>query len=143
MKTSAVIKYDVAVPVKNMVSFLNEVEALFKKENYKVDLYLFGHFGDGSPHLNLLQLKDTTKEQFEAECKKIETSLFPLIKKHQGSASAEHGIGILKKSWLTYSRSSEELQLFKAIKKAFRKKSLEYHPDKNPGKVCLANSFRR
>ncbi len=129
-KTAPVKKYDVAVPVKNMAAFLNEAEILFKKENFKVDLYIFGHFGDGSPHLNILQQKDTTLEFYESECKRVEASLYPLIKKYNGSASAEHGVGLLKKSWVTYSRTPQELAFFKSIKRAF-------DPDNilNPGKL--------
>ena len=52
------------------------------------------------------------------------------MRAHHGSISAEHGIGLLKKDFLSYSRTEEELALFRAMKRVF-------DPDGilNPGKV--------
>lgn len=129
-KTSTVRKYDVAVPVKMMVSFLTEAVEIFKKGNYQLDLYLFGHFGDGSPHLNLLRPANLSIQAFDEECQRLEKELYPLFKKYKGSASAEHGIGLLKKSWVKYSRTPKELEFFRSIKKAFDPKGIL-----NPGKL--------
>lgn len=129
-KTAPVKKFDVAVPVSQMVSFLNEVEAVFKKNQYQMDLYLFGHYGDGSPHLNLLKPQTLSMEVFQQEYLRLEQDLFPLFKKYHGSISAEHGVGILKKHWVTYSRSKQELQLFQGIKSVFDPENLL-----NPGKL--------
>lgn len=123
-------KFDVAVPVNQMVSFMNEVEQLFREKQYRMDLYLFGHYGDGSPHLNLLKREGTSLEDFQTEYTRLEKDLFPLFKRFGGSISAEHGVGILKRHWVTYSRSKEELRLFRAIKKAFDPLNLL-----NPGKI--------
>lgn len=123
-------KFDVAVPVNKMVPFLRDVEKLFAKEKYKLDLYLFGHYGDGSPHLNLRKPEKISMEEFLLEFNRLEKDLFPVFKSYNGSISAEHGVGILKKHWVTYSRSLEELRLFKAIKTAFDPLNLL-----NPGKI--------
>ena len=129
-KTAPVKKFDVAVPVAVMCAFLDDIQALVKKGNYDFDLYLFGHFGDGSPHLNLLKRPSTSLETFQSEYKRFNDALFPLLMRHHGSVSAEHGIGLLKKDWVTYSRTPEELRLFKLIKAAFDPEGLL-----NPGKV--------
>lgn len=129
-KTSSVRKYDVAVSVKDMVSFLTEAKALFEAGKYQLDLYLFGHFGDGSPHINLLKPEGVSPSVFESEYLRFETAIYPLFKKFGGSASAEHGVGLLKKNWVTYSRSETELELFRSIKKAFDPKLIL-----NPGKL--------
>jgi FAD/FMN-containing dehydrogenase len=52
------------------------------------------------------------------------------VRAHQGSISAEHGIGTLKRDYLSYSRSAEELELMRRIKRA-----LDPHGIMNPGKV--------
>ena len=44
--------------------------------------------------------------------------------------SAEHGIGLMKKKYLSYSRSPEEIAYLKAIKTAFDPKNVM-----NPGKI--------
>ena len=128
--TAPLRKYDMSVATRKVLPFLSEVEALFEEERFKIDLYLFGHLGDGSPHLNLLKPADASLVEFNADCERLEKTLFPLLKSYGGSVSAEHGVGILKKHWLTYSRTKEELGLYRAIKKAFDPSGLL-----NPGKV--------
>lgn len=129
-QTPPVKKYDVSVPVRALVPFLKSVEEVFQKHRYGIDLFLFGHLGDGSPHLNLLKPKAVGLDKFLADCAEFEGMLFELLKKFHGSVSAEHGVGLLKKHWLLFSRTPEELRLFKAIKKAFDPRGLL-----NPGKV--------
>jgi FAD/FMN-containing dehydrogenase len=53
-----------------------------------------------------------------------------LVKKHHGSISAEHGIGLLKREWLGHSRTEVELSLMRQFKSALDPKGLL-----NPGKV--------
>ncbi|HMV45309.1 MAG TPA: FAD-linked oxidase C-terminal domain-containing protein, partial [Leptospiraceae bacterium] len=65
-----------------------------------------------------------------AACKKVDPDMFSLIQKHNGSISAEHGIGLLKKDFLSFSRSAEEIRLMKEIKNVFDPKGIM-----NPGKV--------
>ena len=56
--------------------------------------------------------------------------MFTLVRRHGGSISAEHGIGLLKKDYLTYSRSAPEIELMRAIKRALDPLGIM-----NPGKV--------
>jgi FAD/FMN-containing dehydrogenase len=52
------------------------------------------------------------------------------VRKHGGSISAEHGIGLLKKDYLGYSRSPAELELMRALKRVLDPQGIL-----NPGKV--------
>jgi FAD/FMN-containing dehydrogenase len=52
------------------------------------------------------------------------------VQKHRGSVSAEHGIGLLKKAALAYSRSPEELRVLRAVKSALDPLGIL-----NPGKI--------
>jgi FAD/FMN-containing dehydrogenase len=128
--TNEVRKYDTSVAVKDIVPFLTEAVKLFDSLNLSCELYLFGHFGDGSPHLNVVRSETADHEMFLRECDRFEAALYPLIKKWGGSASSEHGVGLLKKSWVEFSRSPQELELFRAIKRAFDPNQLL-----NPGKI--------
>ena len=56
--------------------------------------------------------------------------MFEAVQRHQGSISAEHGVGLLKKDYLGYSRSPEEIAYLKAIKAAFDPNNIM-----NPGKI--------
>lgn len=128
--TQEVRKYDTSVAVGNMVDFITEAELLFNSLKLGADLYLFGHFGDGSPHLNVVRRDTVDHKTFVEDCDRFEKELYPLIKKWGGSASSEHGVGLLKKTWVEFSRSPEEMALFRAIKKAFDPNHLL-----NPGKI--------
>lgn len=123
-------KHDLALPVRRVAPVLEEVESLIRQRGYRLDVYLFGHYGDGSPHINLLHPEGVSVDDFVADAKKFDQDLFALIKRERGSVSAEHGIGLLKKAWLTYSRSATEMRLFRGIKEAFDPLHLL-----NPGKV--------
>jgi FAD/FMN-containing dehydrogenase len=70
------------------------------------------------------------KSAFIELCHDTDEELFELVKKNQGSVSAEHGIGLLKKKALRFSRSSAELAVMKGVKHALDPKGLL-----NPGKI--------
>jgi FAD/FMN-containing dehydrogenase len=128
--TNEVRKYDTSVAVSQVVGFVTAAEKLFYSMNLGCDLYLFGHFGDGSPHLNVVRSDTADHETFIRDCELFEKELYLLIKQWGGSASSEHGVGLLKKSWVELSRTPQEMALFKAIKTAFDPNHLL-----NPGKI--------
>ena len=58
--------------------------------------------------------------------------MYSPLKKLNGSLSAEHGIGLHKKGYLKTSRSEEEIQLMKKLKKVFDPKNIL-----NPGRIIF------
>ena len=68
--------------------------------------------------------------QFTQVCKEADGDLFSLVQKYHGSVSAEHGVGLVKKEFLHFSRTAEEVQLMRAVKKVFDPQGLL-----NPGKI--------
>ena len=78
----------------------------------------------------MLKPKDMDKDEFLSKCQKANDILFQTIQKHEGSVSAEHGVGLTKKPYLQYTRSEQEILIMKSIKQVF-------DPDGilNPGKV--------
>ena len=81
-------------------------------------------------HLNILKPADMEKADFFKACHGVTHDISSIIKQLGGSVSAEHGVGLLKKEYLGYSRSEDEVQLMKLIKQAFDPKGIM-----NPGKV--------
>ncbi len=128
--TGRVRKHDLSVPVAKVADFLADAEAAALDFSAQMKLYYFGHFGDGSPHINLVAPVGVTAPEFDRACDRYEERLFPLLQKYRGSISSEHGVGLLKKKWLSYSRSPEELHVFRSIKTALDPKWIL-----NPGKV--------
>lgn len=114
-----VYKNDISVPVPTLPEFILELEALTLDSYEGAELYLYGHIGDGNIHINILKPEDMTKEDFLKLCHKNEKEVFALIQKYKGSISAEHGIGLLKKDALGYTRSKEEIEIMRGIKSVF------------------------
>ena len=123
-------KNDISVKVSKVPDFLEELDALVTQVYPEFEIIWFGHIGDGNVHLNILKPEQLEIGKFYESCSKISEWVFDLVKKYGGSISAEHGIGMLKKPFLQYSRSPAELEYMKAIKRTF-----DPHNIMNPGKL--------
>jgi len=125
-----VIQHDVSLPLKNIENFINKSEESLKKYNTDISIINFGHLGDNNLHFNVCINKDLNKKQYENFKDQVNKIIFSLVKKFEGSISAEHGIGQLRKEELIKYKSSEEIKKMKKIKNIFDPKSIM-----NPGKV--------
>lgn len=123
-------KNDIALPISQLQPFIDEMLQVFAHKHPRVEMYLFGHIGDGNLHVNSMKPKDMSREEFALICQAADQELFSLVKKYRGSISAEHGIGLLKKKALSFSRTEEEIRLMKSIKQVFDPKKIL-----NPGKI--------
>ncbi|MBX7100496.1 MAG: FAD-binding oxidoreductase [Myxococcaceae bacterium] len=123
-------KNDIALPIAELGAFCEAFEALLAKNYREFELCLFGHIGDGNLHVNVMKPDAQGKSEFLAAVHEVDRELMQLVQKHRGSVSAEHGIGLLKKEWLPFSRSPAELALMRAMKASFDPQGLL-----NPGKV--------
>jgi FAD/FMN-containing dehydrogenase len=123
-------KNDIALPIAALESFWAALEELFARRYPGWEVCLFGHIGDGNLHVNVMKPAELDKAAFLARVKEADRDLFDLVKAHAGSVSAEHGIGLLKKPWLAWTRSPVEIAAMKAVKKA-----LDPGGVLNPGKI--------
>lgn len=123
-------KNDVSVTITNVPGFLRDADTVLKSNYPDFEVVWFGHIGDGNMHINVLKPKDLAKDEFIRRCQHANKLLFDVVGKYGGSVSAEHGVGLVKKPYLAYSRSAEEIALMRGIKKVF-------DPDNilNPGKI--------
>lgn len=123
-------KNDISVRISRVPQFLQEMDAILKKEYPQFQAVWFGHIGDGNLHINILKPKDMAVSEFVSQCKKVDEKMMAMIEKLEGSVSAEHGVGLTKKAYLGHTRGPAEIQLMKEIKKVF-------DPDAilNPGKL--------
>lgn len=123
-------KNDVSVPVSAMAALAADVQHWFAAERPGWQVALFGHIGDGNLHINALAPPATAHEVWRAACIQADRALYGLVAAHGGSLSAEHGIGLLKKPYLTLTRPPPEVDQMRAIKRA-----LDPHNLFNPGKI--------
>ncbi|MBC7742816.1 MAG: FAD-binding oxidoreductase [Bdellovibrionaceae bacterium] len=130
LSTYSPYKNDVSVSISKVPDFMTDLDLVLTTAYPTWEVVWFGHIGDGNLHINILRPEGMKKEDFVQECRKVDELVFKAVQKQQGSISAEHGVGLTKKSFLTYTRSQSEIDLMKGIKKVF-------DPDliMNPGKV--------
>ncbi len=123
-------KNDLSVRIGRVSRFLRDLEALVAESYPDFEVVWFGHIGDGNLHMNVLRPEDWSVEAFHRAGKTLSPRVFELVQRHGGSVSAEHGVGLLKRDDLGWSRSAEELGMMAAIKRQF-------DPDciLNPGKM--------
>lgn len=123
-------KNDISVRVSKATQFLSDADKLLKKTYPDYEVVWFGHIGDGNLHINILRPKTMSIDDFVKSCRGADDLLYGLIQDFQGSISAEHGVGLTKRSFLGKARSSEEIEILKSIKRVF-------DPDNiiNPGKL--------
>lgn len=123
-------KNDLSVKVPQVPAFLADIEALVAKEYPEFEIVWFGHIGDGNLHLNILKPASWQKDEFFKVCAAASRKTFEIVQSYGGSVSAEHGVGLLKRDYLGYSRSEQEIALMTAIKRAF-----DPHGIMNPNKL--------
>lgn len=123
-------KNDISVRPSQIPHFLVELQQVLNSNYSNFKIVLFGHIGDGNIHINILKPENVTKEDFLVKCKDVNGLVFELVAKYDGSISAEHGIGLLKRPYLNFTRSENEIHLMKEIKNIFDPNGIM-----NPGKI--------
>ncbi|MCB1137582.1 MAG: FAD-binding oxidoreductase [Leptospiraceae bacterium] len=126
-------KNDISIPLASIPVYVQTLEAMLRQDYGDMKSFLFGHIGDGNIHINLKPLKgegEGPQKEFSLRCKKFDEDNTHHILRFQGSISAEHGIGLLKKDSLQKVRDDRYIRWMKEIKSAF-------DPDGilNPGKI--------
>jgi FAD/FMN-containing dehydrogenase len=123
-------KNDLSVRVSRVPDFLTALERLVAKSYPDFEVVWFGHIGDGNLHMNVLRPEGWSVEDFHAAGKALSPRVFELVRRFDGSVSAEHGVGLLKRDDLHYSRSVAEIELMQRIKRSFDPNGIL-----NPGKM--------
>ena len=120
------INEDIAVPISNLTKLLDNLSIISKKYNIKI--VNFGHAGNGNIHVNLIF--ETIEEKNSENAKNCLEEIFDLTLDLNGTISGEHGIGIIKKSFLEKEVDKMTLDLMNKIKKQFDPKRI-LNPNKS------------
>ena len=109
-----VVAFDVGLAMSAADDFVREVEAALRSHWNDAIVLCYGHIGDSNLHIvaNIPSAGDTQPYG------EITDIVFGLLALAKGTISAEHGIGLLKKPYLSLSRSPEELALMITMKRA-------------------------
>jgi len=133
--TESIAKYtpyknDISVRISDLPAFLDEAGALLGAQYPQFEVIWFGHIGDGNLHINILKPDDMEQADFVHDCERVTKILADLLQRFGGSISAEHGIGLVKKPYLSSTRSPAEIALMRALRAAFDPQGIL-----NPGKM--------
>jgi FAD/FMN-containing dehydrogenase len=111
--------FDISVPLHHIESYIDEINVQLSAEIDEHKTITFGHLGDGNLHLlvHTPTMDDTIKH-------KINQIIYKNLTAVDGSISAEHGIGLDKKAYLSYCRSEEEIAVMKQLKQALDPKNI-------------------
>jgi FAD/FMN-containing dehydrogenase len=126
------IKHDISVPVAAIPRFIEEATTLVVKKFSGARPVCFGHMGDGNLHFNF-NAPPGKDVEFSAQWDEIQLTVHDIVHHYGGSISAEHGIGEMKREVLPRYKSTEELDVMRAIKHALDPKNIL-----NPGKTVPA-----
>ncbi len=124
------IKHDIAVPVSRVPQFIGEASEALVKQFHGIRIVAFGHMGDGNVHFNCSKPDAQDNATFIAQTEQVNRVVHDRVHAFNGSISAEHGIGQLKRAELLRYKSKTEIDLMRTLKRA-----LDPHNIMNPGKI--------
>ncbi len=121
--------FDVSLGIADVGIYVEQVMTRIRSDIPGALIAAFGHLGDNNIHVSVLcEGNKTTHAQI------IEKHVYESLLPFKGAISAEHGIGLEKIPWLPISRSAEEIDLMKSLKRLMDPKNIL-----NPGKVLGPN----
>jgi len=125
-----IITNDISIPLDKIQEFFTVSEKNIKKMIPNIQFHPFGHLGDGNIHFNMILPQMNSSESYVKIRDSIYFYINNLVEDFEGSFSAEHGIGQIKKNSLLKFKSKYEINLMKNLKKVFDPKNIL-----NPGKI--------
>ena len=130
VRAGKVIKHDIALPISAIAGFVAQAEALIADCGLAAQIINFGHLGDGNLHFNVMIPLSSTYEDVKQATLLLNRLVHDLVTDLQGSISAEHGVGQLRRDELQHYKSPLEMELMLRIKQAFDPNLIM-----NPGKL--------
>lgn len=118
---------DPVVPRARIPELLSAIKGVSEREGFEASC--FGHAGDGNIHVTMFPGNLSESEwlrRYSGFCREIYIKTVEL----GGKIAAEHGIGAIRKEFLSIAIEKEQINLLKDIKKAFDPLNIM-----NPGKV--------
>jgi FAD/FMN-containing dehydrogenase len=124
------IKHDISLPISRIADFIDSAGATLQGAYPGCQIVCFGHVGDGNLHYNVAPPAGVAHDDFLQHQGAINRIVHDQVHALDGSISAEHGIGALKRDELVRYKSPLELNLMRAIKSALDPLGIM-----NPGKI--------
>jgi FAD/FMN-containing dehydrogenase len=126
------IKHDISLPISRIAEFIERCDAALAGAFPGVRIVCFGHLGDGNLHYNQSKPAAQDNGAFIDQTAAVNRIVHDLAHEFEGSISAEHGLGQLKRAEILRYKSEVEMDMMRAVKSALDPRNLM-----NPGKVLL------
>ena len=120
-----VISLDPCVARSNLALAIKQIKKILA--DYKIQAGIVFHAGDGNIHPNIIF--DSSNLYLNAQINKATKEIYKFVSSIGGSISAEHGIGIEKRSAMAFMYDEKTLNLMRQIKKILDPLNLA-NPDK-------------
>ena len=124
------VKCDVSVPIRRVPDFLAAADGAIGRAFPGARVIALGHVGDANIHYDALGPQGGEPEAWRARMGEAERLVHDVAAGHEGSISAEHGIGLLKRGELAERKDPVEMAMMRAVKHALDPRGLM-----NPGKL--------
>lgn len=124
------VKHDISVPIASIPDFIHEAWQAVLKIAPQARLSCFGHMGDGNLHYNVSQPVGVQAVDFYKLYGQINRAVYDVVRQFNGSISAEHGIGCLKREELIATTPQTALDIMRHLKTVLDPENIM-----NPGKL--------
>ena len=129
-ETGMLYRHDIAIAVSRVPAFIREAGAELARHFPGAHIICFGHLGDGNLHYNAFIAGRNRDDAAARDAHDVTEVVYDLVRRYQGSFSAEHGIGMYKVEELRRYKSAVEIELMRTVKHALDPLGIM-----NPGKV--------
>lgn len=116
-KIGSISSHDISVPLSSLPAFIEDASAEVAKMG-DLRINCFGHVGDGNLHFNVFPPKGKSKADFAGLREQVMDAVHGVVMAHDGSLSAEHGVGRLKAGELARFGDPVALDMMRAVKLA-------------------------
>jgi FAD/FMN-containing dehydrogenase len=123
-------RHDIAVAVSQVPRFIEEAGGALQRRFPAANIICFGHLGDGNLHYNVFMPGRSREDPVARDADDVTQTVYDVVRRFQGSFSAEHGIGQSKLGEMGRYKSALELELMRRLKATYDPQGIM-----NPGKV--------
>lgn len=135
IKAGTVEILDISLPRAEIAGHVRKVGEVARR--YDIWLPTFGHAADGNVHTHIMkarymngQMVPVPQAEWRDKVDKVREELFQDCRERGGVISGEHGIGLVKKPFLSLFLEEKQVDLMRTIKRAFDPAGIM-----NPGKI--------
>jgi FAD/FMN-containing dehydrogenase len=126
----ALYRHDISIPISRIPEFIEEAGEALERAFPGARVICFGHLGDGNLHYNCFVPGRRRDDAAALAATDVNRTVLDVVQRYGGSFSAEHGIGQAKRADLARYKGALEVEMMRALKRAFDPRNLM-----NPGKV--------